>query len=381
MPPSPVLPVPAAHLDFGSFDAPVDAAELRAFRLAAREPGSPFARSGVATFAMVFVVLFFIMVGGGVAAIFGVLFRSTASSGGLQPVFVIVPALMLAAIVVAGAVQIVRRVRRGSIWQQWYRLKRFATANGFNFVPTSPSMEYPGTVFGLGRDRTGYDSLQSTGRRSVELGSYRYTTGSGKHRRVSRWGYVAVALDRPVPHLLLDARANDGVFSSLPAVFDRDQVLSLEGDFDRHFRLYAPAEYERDALYVFTPDLMALLIDEAGAWDIELVDRWLFLYAPDPIDALDADAWRRALRVADLVGTKVLARTQRYTDARANDGSPATSEAPEAVEPTFARPMSPTEPDIAPAGRRLRGGIRWVSIVGVVVVAAWSLASSWIMSR
>lgn len=40
-------------------------------------------------------------------------------------------------------------------------------------------------------------------------------------------------------------------------------MLSLEGDFDRYFTLYCPGDYERDALYVFTPDLLALLIDES----------------------------------------------------------------------------------------------------------------------
>lgn len=58
--------------------------------------------------------------------------------------------------------------------------------------------------------------------------------------------------------------------TGVAGLFARDQVLSLEGDFDRYFTPYCPKQYERDALSVFTPDLMALCIDEAAPFDIEI---------------------------------------------------------------------------------------------------------------
>ncbi|MFB9308976.1 putative integral membrane protein [Agromyces hippuratus] len=383
------LPVPHDRLDFSALEAPVDPAAVRSFRQAMKASGSQHAQTGVQTITTVFgvvvvVVVFFVF------AIIGTVFVSLfLSSFGnafsdVPVVLLLFPLFVLAALVLV-IVAIVRRVRRGSDWQRWYRLDRFAAANGFDFAVTSPDPPYPGTVFGLGRNRTSYDRLRSTSGRFAELGSYRYTTGSGDDERVSSWGYIAVALDRPVPHMLLDAKANDRVFSSLPAAFARSQVLHLEGDFDRHFTLYAPSEYERDALYVFTPDLMALLIDEAAGWDVELVDRWLFLYAPDPIDSADAGAWRRAFHAADLVGAKVLSRTQRYADERAAGGAPELPGSPEAsVSPEtslspgasaaflgHAVPPRPGDPTIAPGGKRLRGGIRWASIAGVIGVVLW----------
>ncbi|SIN95307.1 hypothetical protein [Agromyces cerinus] len=378
-----VLPVPHDRLDFTALEAPVDPAAVRAFRQATKASGSQNATTGVQAITTVFgvvvvVVVFFVF------AIIGTVFVSLflSSFGGAfndVPVVLLLFPLFVVAALVLVVVAIVRRVRRGSDWQRWYRLDRFAAANGFDFAVTSPDPPYPGTVFGLGRNRTSYDRLRSTSGRFAELGSYRYTTGSGDDERVSSWGYIAVALDRPVPHMLLDARANDRVFSSLPSAFARSQVLSLEGDFDRHFTLYAPSAYERDALYVFTPDLMALLIDEAAGWDVELVDRWLFLYAPDPIDSADVGAWRRAFRAADLVGAKVVSRTQRYADERSGGDAHQASDAPEAsVAPEAsaaflgqAAPPRPGEPTIAPGGRRLRGGIRWASIAGVVGVIVW----------
>ncbi|WJS89735.1 hypothetical protein [Microbacterium testaceum] len=53
-------------------------------------------------------------------------------------------------------------------------------------------------------------------------------------------GYLAIRLPRQLPHFLLDARSNNGILSSLQHQPQRKQRLSLEGDFDSHFHLFAP---------------------------------------------------------------------------------------------------------------------------------------------
>src|SRR5690606_23471582 len=114
----------------------------------------------------------------------------------------------------------------------------------------------------------------------VEFGNHSYTVKQGKSSVTHTWGYVAVKLDVPLPNIVLDAVGNNTLFgSNLPARFDRDQRLSLEGDFDQYFQLYCPEGYERDALYLFTPDIMARFIDNAAQLDAEIVDDWLFLYS------------------------------------------------------------------------------------------------------
>ncbi len=92
--------------------------------------------------------------------------------------------------------------------------------------------------------------------------------------------YVCVSLASPLPHLVLDAVENDGVRSGLPENLAERQRISLEGDFDRIFRAYAPRGYARDALYVLTPDVMAVLADHARAFDVEIIeDRAVFFRA------------------------------------------------------------------------------------------------------
>jgi hypothetical protein len=137
-------------------------------------------------------------------------------------------------------------------------------------------------------------------------------------------------------------------------VFRKDQVLSLEGDFDRFFTLYCPQEYERDALYVFTPDLMALLIDEAAPFDVEIVDQWLFVYSARPFPLADPATYQRLLRIVTTVGAKALSQTDRYVDERIG---------------VFEANL------VARSGQRLRRGVNWVGIAIIgLFLAVWVAA-------
>ena len=130
------------------------------------------------------------------------------------------------------------------------------------------------------------------------------------------YGYLAMQLERAVPQMVLDAKKNG---SSIPMPIGGGQQLQLEGDFNSHFTLYCPRGYERDALYIFTPDLMALLIDESGDFDVEIVDDMLFVYSNRPFDLSSAEVWQRLGRIRDLVGGKALSQTDYYSDDRVAD--------------------------------------------------------------
>ena len=143
---------------------------------------------------------------------------------------------------------------------------------------------------------------------------------------------MAIKLDVPLPHIVLDARSNNGLFgSNLPATFDKDQRLSLEGDFDQHFSLYCPEGYERDALYLFTPDIMARFIDNAAALDVEIVDDWLFLYGKREFSGLDPATWAWLFSVVAALLDK-FAQWSRWRDERLQaDAAAAAAAMPGAV--------------------------------------------------
>ena len=211
-------------------------------------------------------------------------------------------------------------------------LPAFAAANGWRYDATATPPASVGlweqVSTGVVRDRItgdGWEAGRITGgdreaSHVEQRGGWTVTTTvsiSTPVRSVDV-GYLAITLPRRVPNMVLDARSNDrGPFSSLIRRPAAHQHLSLEGDFDTRFRLYVPTGYERDALYVFTPDLMALLVDETGDLDVELRDDQLIVSKPGGFDLADPTTWRRFDRIRATVGAKTWNRTDLYADERA----------------------------------------------------------------
>jgi len=350
-------PTNAAPIDYSPLTAPIARGEVAAFRAESKAKGRNWsawnAGSIVTVVAVVAVVGIFLFTG---TAFTRTALGSAVGNGvaGLTPGAVILLVILLAVVILA----IVIGARGGftlGTWERWMRMDRFATANGLLFSPRDADPAYPGMIFARGHSRFALDHIRSTTGRFLDIGNYRYTTGSGKNAQTHNWGFMAFALDRKLPHMVLDSTANNGLFgSNLDVGFSRQQVLSLEGDFDRYFTLYCPQEYERDALYVFTPDLMALLIDEASPFDVEIIDDWMFVYSATRFPVADPAVFERLFRIIDTVGTKTLTQTDHYSDERVGD---------------------PTVNLVAPEGQRLKRGIRRSTIIVIGILAAYWLVS------
>jgi hypothetical protein len=343
-------------IDYTALFAPVQPPEVADFRrrtLAARPTATA---EQVARLLGLVLGGFMVLVLGVSVLAPAVLALGALASGSLDPVDAVILAFPLLLIAVGAAFGVSAWRSRRFDWEKRLRMSRFAEANGLVYESLSPPPSYPGAVFGIGTARQVTDHLRTAEGRFLDFGNYRYTTGSGKNRTTHHWGFLALHLDRALPHMLLDSRANNGLLgaTNLPAIFSRDQVLSLEGDFDRHFTLYCPREYERDALYVFTPDLMALLIDEAAPYDVEIVDRWMLVYSARPFPLADAATYQRLLRIVSTVGAKTLSQTDRYVDERIGE---------------FSANI------VAPQGQRLRRG---VSVLGIVLLAGFAVV--WVLS-
>lgn len=344
------------NLDFAPLTAPVTKDELAAFR---REPGAT-SRSATAN---IFVIVVFILVGA--AMFFGVVASGLAiDSGGSSGFWLFI---VVAIIVIAGFIAV--RWFEGWVNQKrWLRLTRFARANGLEFAANSDVPGYPGAIFQTGNSRTVPERLYRRDGRFIDFGNYRYTTGSGKNKSTHHWGYLAIKLDRMLPQMVLDAKANNFLGTNLPMTFSRNQILHLEGKFDRYFTLYCPRQYERDALYVFTPDLMARLIDEAADFDVEIVDDWILFYTQQKFDLADPATLAGIFRIIDTVGEKTLDRTELYADSRMAGSDGATLAA--AGAPLGSRLANNT---VASQGRRLRKGLSVGTIIVVVAVGIYAV--------
>jgi len=383
---------PASYpFDARSLVEPVAPGEARAFvqelRRTGRIKGSPvFGVLVVVVIAFVVVVLFGSVAITLVTSIAGAV-TAGADGGGLAVLFGFLPLLVIGIIAAVAITLFVRGARTSS--ERMYRLDRFARANAMSYEPRLDGPALPGMIFSIGNTRHSSDLVRGDRPRFVEFANYRYTTGSGKNQQTHHWGYVAVRLDTPLPHIVLDAKSNNGLFgSNLPLSFDKDQRLSLEGDFDRYFSLYCPADYERDALYLFTPDIMARFIDNAAALDVEIVDDWLFLYAKRDFSTLDPQTWAWLFSVVGALLDKfdqwARWRDERLAAAAAlptADASSLGSADPSAgaghgaaASVPFTPPLDALRPPpgVAPEGRRLQRGVPWVPIVvGGVMVLFW----------
>ncbi|MEY9851192.1 hypothetical protein ABH923_000870 [Leifsonia sp. EB41] len=200
-------------------------------------------------------------------------------------------------------------------WRRRYRLHRFAVDNGLSYVPEAVGLRRSGVIFTAGRSPRGYDILSTGPGSDFEIGNFQYAGDWRSERALRRFGYFRLRLPGPLPHIVLEARRNRRWFgrSNLPWRFTSKQALSLEGDFDRFFRLHVPEGFEQDALYLFTPDLMVLFMDRASDFDVEIVDDWMYVYSPRPFRMADQRTYERLFAVLDTVGRRTLDRSARYT--------------------------------------------------------------------
>lgn len=193
------------------------------------------------------------------------------------------------------------------------RLAAFARVNLLSYEPQSAVPRYPGAIFSAGTSREAFDRLTSTEGRTVEIGNVAYLIPAGRSTTTRTWGYIAIRLDRSLPHILLESTAyGQNTAGALPIAVDRTQRLNLEGDFDRFFTLYCPDGFQTDALYLLAPDLMALLVDHVADFDVEIVDDWLFVYSPTDFSSAGEAEYRRLFAIIDMLEAKAVAQASHF---------------------------------------------------------------------
>lgn len=208
--------------------------------------------------------------------------------------------------------------RKARLTEAIVRHDRFAARNNLVFIHNHAAPEYNGVIFAQGYNRVITKAFRFHD--GIELGNYSYSISShGGGNRMYRWSYAKVKLTRRLPHILLDSRQRS-LFNSqrmgLIHGLRRAQRLELEGDFNKYFTLYAPNKYERDAFYIFTPDVMVAMIDHGKDYDIEIVDDELFIYAHGHAALNESGFYVHMLAVIDAIRSELVHQTDYYADER-----------------------------------------------------------------
>ena len=198
-----------------------------------------------------------------------------------------------------------------------------------------------------------------------------YARVSARGRRLRGLKLIVIPLPRPAPNMVLLSTSGN-VLKSLGIALREFQRLAVEGDFRSRFTLYCPAQYERDALYVFTPDLMGRLMDAAAGCDLEIVDDRVLIYAP-------AHAFSKPGQLAELpelvryLHEKFDRQTRRYRDERRTD---------EELGDPFRRAQVTTSRGtedrhlVGASGRRLRTRTTAWQKAGIAAAAALALSAA-----
>jgi len=329
-------------VDPSIFSSPVSQQERVAFKQRFYPKHTPFGLTYVSWFLFLGVAILLLL--WGVATYNYDQSQTQHRAGGVLIFFGCVPLIALLFTVLTFRKKINRSVK----------IYRFAVANGLKYDFKLDNPIRNGLIFSNPGTRQSfiYDSLSREGERPFEIGNYYFQTQSS-YKQPSKshlYGFMRIKLDKFLPHMVLDATDDDikvgGLrLSRLGATFAKDQVLKLEGNFNDNFTLYAPKEYETDALYVFTPDLMALFIDNANTFNAEIVDNNLYIYSLRPFFLDKPETFERLFAILDTIGLKALKQTGNYRDSRSDvSGAVATS------------------------GRRLKRGISATVIITIILV-------------
>ncbi len=196
------------------------------------------------------------------------------------------------------------------------RLRQAAAEHGFRFIRNLDGPGFQGLLFREGTRVRATDLVDARASSTPFLaGSVtgQYANDSSTPRVVAA-SFTMIPLPNSVPNIVLIANGIGTLRQAGLSLAGR-QKLSLEGDFDRHFTLYSPEGYERDALYIFAPDLMQLLIDTTAGCDVEFVDNAMYVYSA-PGRYRDGAAIKNLVRVAERVQDKLRRQTTRYSDER-----------------------------------------------------------------
>ena len=225
----------------------------------------------------------------------------------------VVPLLAAGALVLVGLS--VRSMHRGMLLQAW------AWGRGMRYVHQRRSTSrspWDGTLFPRGG---GYFVRHHLLGHDVEIARFRSLPDNSGYKSagiLDSFTFVRFDLPTSVPHLVVTSNRSSA-FSAAGLAISGGRKLAASIEFDSSFTLYCPSDYERDALYVFTPDLLALLIDAAPGCDLELLGSTAYLYFSREPQLWKESVAENLLTAVGALRDKLDRQTRRYKDGRVDE--------------------------------------------------------------
>lgn len=120
------------------------------------------------------------------------------------------------------------------------------------------------------------------GEMKIKTHTYPYLLGDQllRYGGAALFSGIELQLPKKLPHIFLDAHANDRKTRRPEFVYDPENRVSLEGDFDRYFQAYAPTAHKMLALSILTPEVLQTCIRSTHRFDVEIIEDKVRLIVP-----------------------------------------------------------------------------------------------------
>jgi hypothetical protein len=197
------------------------------------------------------------------------------------------------------------------------RLLRFALDNGLQYLVETRPPFHDTIVLKIGHSPSWSNELRWPNDEMV-LSDYQFITGSGRYSTTHYLSLAKVKLPRKVPHLFLSSKTTPILRSYINQEVYHIEKVKLEGDFSKHFELFIPPGYHVDTLQIFTPDVMAVLLDHGKEFNFELIDDTCYIYCSETIEK-NPQQIRKLITIAELLSPQLGRQAKTYSDLRAGD--------------------------------------------------------------
>lgn len=174
-----------------------------------------------------------------------------------------------------------------------------------------------GLVFSKYVNRDSYDALIIKNE-GITILNYNFSVDYAMSTDRFNYSVVIIELSRELPNIFIDSLSNEsGILqqAAISSTYKKIQHLELEGGFDKYFNIYVPEKFETKALYIFTPELMQVMIARGHLFDFDIVGNKLYLYVPRAV-IFNYDGLRFLIESARLFQAQFADNVKRYENDR-----------------------------------------------------------------
>lgn len=190
-------------------------------------------------------------------------------------------------------------------WPEWLRLARFAKANGWGMNIHASTLPYAGRIFHMGLLHTATERIFRNGADFFDAANLEFRTWRLKSTKLNRWHYVAIRLPSPRPQMYLTTTPSTGPFSlQLLYGLTPNQRMLAPATASAPFVAFSPPGFEADPNTVVTSEVLELLVGSSGAYEIEVLGEWMFVFREGAYPCFAPEWWQRMLRVVELAQTR-----------------------------------------------------------------------------